>query len=250
MCLNHLCLNHLSLSHLCLNHLCLNHLCLNHLCLNHLCLNHLCLNHLCLNHLCLNHLCLNHLCWNRLFYSSGRSPVVVSTLFQSLSYAQANIWVPALPSHLFAQGAKITCVLVICVPVTFTHQLWLEWCGSPCTKIDCDSSIAFFILSTHPTSIPSTYLLHTFNIPSTYHQHTFYIQSTYHQHTFYIPSTYLLPSTYHQHTFYRPSTFYIPSIYLLHTLNASFFVKCVRMRAQPFTWLLIAIGREMLVIIV
>ena len=85
----------------------------------------------------------------------------------------------------------------------------------------------------HTFCIPSTYFEHTINIPSTYLLQTVYIPSTYLQHTFCIPSTYL-QHTYHQHTFYRPSTFYIPSIYLLHTLKASFFVQCVRMRAQPF----------------
>ena len=58
--------------------------------------------------------------------------------------------------------AKIT-VLVICVPVTFTQQLWQEFMKSPCIKIEAlhhDSSIAFYI----PSTI-DTYHRHTFCTP-------------------------------------------------------------------------------------
>ena len=79
------------------------------------------------------------------------------------------------------------------------------------------------------------------HIPPAYHQHTFYIPSTYLQHTFNIPSTYL------QHSFN------IPSRHHRHTLNASFSSNTWHLRVhlrtstQPFTWLLKAIGREILV---
>ena len=122
-------------------------------------------------------------------YSSGQSPVAMSTLFQSLSYLRCQV--TCLLKDNFCEDH----VLVTCIPVTFTPQLWQEWCGFPCTKIEalhCDSSVALYIPSTHPTSIPPAYLLHTFSIPSAYLQHTINIPPTYLQHTINIPSTYLL----------------------------------------------------------